>query len=302
MTGEIYADVSEHNPPLSSAYPRKFVMFRLVNEFGHIDTNARANIATALRMRSAGQLVNFGGYVNPGHIANSTVLAQIRALSFPADAQIMLDVEAWPNDKGVPLISGDHSVGLTALANALRTRQQGRADLVTAYGNRHDLAALFRSRPAWLGLAVAGYNTNDPSDEYASLGAWQYTNGVENHTPWPSASAPFGHCDHNRLYVSIPSPEDELTITAKEIAEAVVAEPIENTLVEGGLSEPLGTRVLKAQAYANAAQTAAKQAVATAAATQELVAQIVSGATVIDYDRIDNGVKAALATLHLELG
>jgi hypothetical protein len=81
-----------------------------------------------------------------------------------------------------------------------------------------------------------------------------------------------------------------------------VAEPIENTLVEGGLSEPLGTRVLKAQAYANAAQTAAKQAVATSAATQELVAQIVSGATVIDYDRIDNGVKAALATLHLEVG
>jgi len=95
--------------------------------------------------------------------------------------------------------------------------------------------------------------------------------------------------------------EDDLP-TAKEIAEAVVAEPIENTLVEGGLSEPLGTRVLKAQAYANAAQTAARQAVATAAATQELVAQIISGATVIDYDRIDNGVKAALATLHLEVG
>jgi hypothetical protein len=222
---EIYADVAKFQALLDSSYPRKFVMFRLVNEYGNIDPHAAANIATAIAMRRRGQLVNFGGYVNPGHIANSTMLAKIRELGFPTDAMIMLDVERWPNDKGVALISGDHSVGLNSLANTLRTRQQGRADLITGYANRGDLAALWPHRPSWLGLVIAGYNTNDPRDEYANCAAWQYTNGVENHTAWPSASSPFGHCDHNALFVPIPDPvvgthydtlEDDMP-TAKEL-------------------------------------------------------------------------------------
>jgi hypothetical protein len=206
MTVEIYADVAKFQPLLDSTYPRKFVMFRLVNEYGNIDSHAAANIATAIAMRRSGKLVNFGGYVNPGHIANSTMLAKIRELGFPTDAQIMLDVESWPNDKGVPLISGDHSVSLSVLTNAVRTRQQGRSDLIVAYGNRHDLAALYPRRPSWLGLVIAGYNTNDPRGEYPNLFAWQYTNGTENHTAWPSASSPFGHCDHNAMFAPIPDP------------------------------------------------------------------------------------------------
>jgi len=296
---EIYADVAKFQPLLDSTYPRKFVMFRLVNEFGNIDPNARANIATALRMRAAGRLVNFGGYVNPGHIANSTVLAKIRELAFPTDAQIMLDVESWPDkDTGVPLISGNHSAGLTALADAVRTRQQGRADLVTAYGNRHDLLALFPTRPAWLGLVIAGYNTNDPRDEYPNVAAWQYTNGVENHTAWPSASSPFGHCDHNAMFVPIPPTEEDMP-TPQEIAEAVRDIGIKND--DTGVVMSLGDRLVGAQAQASLnaklADIAARQA-----ALESAVAQLGAGGGTIDYDKVRQAAEAALADLHLVVG
>jgi len=300
---EIYADVAKFQPLLDSTYPRKFVMFRLVNEFGNIDPHAAANIATAVAMRKQGKLVNFGGYVNPGHIANSTVLAKIRELDFPTDAQIMLDVEQWPDkDTGVPLISGDHSAGLTALADAVRTRQQGRADLVTAYGNRHDLLALFTTRPSWLGLVIAGYNTNDPSDEYPNLFAWQYTNGIENHTAWPSASSPFGHCDHNRLYVPIPPTEEDMP-TAQEIAEAVRDVSVVNDATKVAMT--LGDRLVGAQAQTGLNAKVADLAAGQAAIVNAL-AQLGTGGGAIDYDRVrqaaQTAAEAALANTHLAVG
>jgi hypothetical protein len=305
-TYEIYADVAKFQALLDGTYPRKFVMFRLVNEFGNIDPHAAANIATALAMRRRGQLVNFGGYINPGHVANSTMLAALRQLDFPADAQIMLDVEAWPDkDTGVPLIAGDHSTGFNVLAAAIRTRQGGRADLVTAYGNRHDLAALWRTRPAWLGLVIAGYNTNDPRDEFEIVFAWQYTNGVENHTPWPQASEPFGPCDHNRLYLPIPSPnpEDDMP-TARELWEA----PITNTLVDpdGTTTDSAERWLLRAVSYAHTARDEAAAADAKIAAVLEALSQLGGGAGVIDYARVqqaaEDAATAVIERTHLAVG
>ena len=296
---EIYADVAKFQPLLDSTYPRKFVMFRLVNEYGNIDPHAAANIATAISMRRAGKLINFGGYVNPGHIANSTMLAKIRELNFPTDAMIMLDVERWPDkDTGIALISGDHSVGLNSLANTLRTRQQGRADLITAYGNRGDLGALWRSRPTWLGPVIAGYNTNDPRDEYANCAAWQYTNGIENHTAWPSSSPPFGHCDHNALFVAIPTPQEEdVALTADDVNK-VWDEPIENTLDDTGTFQTARERLLRAQAYAHDALDTARAAQTTI--TKVLASQAALVALVTNAGGLDEAAAQRIADVAAE--
>ena len=300
---EIYADVAKFQEPLDGTYPRRFVKFRLVNEYGNVDPHAAANIATALVMRKAGKLANFGGYVNPGHIANSTMLAKIRDLGFPTDAEIMMDVESWPDkDTGVPLISGNHSAGFTSLANALRTRQQGRPDLVTAYANRHDLTALYPTRPSWLGLTIAGYNTNDPRDEYDECVAWQYTNGTENHTGWPSSSPPFGHCDHNALFVPIPLPEGEdmaftdwPTADQKALVDAVWA---------GRLTNPGGSTFTATEWLIKAvAQTDLDDAVAAVLAQAKANGAGISGLStglagaVADLETAIANVKAAIDAL-----
>lgn len=304
MAIEIYSDVAKFQALLDGTYPRKFVMFRLVNEYGNIDPHAAANIATALTMRRRGQLVNFGGYINPGHAANSTLLAAIRQLDFPADAQIMLDVENWPNkDTGVPLISGDHTAGFSVLASALRTRQGGRADLVTAYGNRHDLAALWPRRPSWLGLVIAGYNTNDPRDEYPNVAAWQYTNGAENHTGWPSASQPFGACDHNAMFVPIPLPKPEDDVTPDELWKFPITNDLDDT---PGATYEAREWLLKAVAYAHVARDEAASADAKIAAVLEALSQLGGGgAGVIDYARVQQAAEAAatavIARTHADL-
>jgi hypothetical protein len=205
MAEVIYADVSAHNPLLDRSYPRRFVMFRLVNEFGHIDDHARANLATALAMRRTGALVNFGGYANPGFVTNTEIMAAIDALAFPTDAVLMLDIEHWPDQSGRPLINGDHSLTFGRLADTFAARQDVRRELVWRYGNRGDLADLWPHPPAWLGTVEAAYIATLPTFDPHRF-AWQYTNGVENHTPMPSVSEPFGHCDHNILLVPIPKP------------------------------------------------------------------------------------------------
>ena len=68
------------------------------------------------------------------------------------------------------------------------------------YGNQSDLDSLWPTRPSWLKFVVAGY-TSEGNINFAKYNAiaWQYTNGSENHTSYPSSSSPFGNCDHNSL-------------------------------------------------------------------------------------------------------
>ena len=75
-------------------------------------------------------------------------------------------------------------------------------------------------------------------------------------------------------------------------------------LVHDGTTQDAEDRLIGAQGYANAAQSAAKQALAIAAATQSLVSQLVagSGGTVsIDYARIKADVETVLESAHLEI-
>jgi hypothetical protein len=209
LANRIHVDVSENNDvTIDSSYDLPFFMFRLVNEFGNIDELAADNLAGARKLFDAGKLVNFGGYVNPGHASNQTFLDAIDNLAFPRGAVIMLDAEHWPGEgpNGGDLISGDHSSQFNDLATNVRARQGGRADLVWGYGNRGDLSSLWPSRPSWLGVVVASYNTNSPDDDTAGCVGWQYTDGAQGNTANRWSTPPFGHCDHNLMFIDYPLP------------------------------------------------------------------------------------------------
>jgi hypothetical protein len=225
MTTEIYPDTSEHQVPVNDSFNRKFFMFRMANEWGrggrnYPDADYWANYRWSIANRGPGKkLVNLGFYNIPCVISNDEYMSIVNEQNPVHDCVAMIDMEGWGG-----LVSGNHSAQLNDLANRLRARQNGRADLVWGYGNRGDLGSIWPSRPSWMGVVVAGYNNNDPRDEIANCAAWQYTNGSENHTSWPSSTPPFGNCDHNALFVPIPTPaptppEDDMPLSADDLKQ-----------------------------------------------------------------------------------
>lgn len=200
----IYPDVSEHQVTINDAFNRKFVMFRDTSEWDRPDADQPVNQRWAMAARTSGKIVNFGVYVIPGFVSNAELLARLDVTAVPRDCVVMIDWETWSGQ-----LSGDHSASNNDLASRLRARQGGRADLVWGYSNRGDLSA-WSSRPSWLGFIIAGYNGNDPRDEgIGNVVGWQYSNGVENHTSWPSSTPPFGACDHNALFIDYPTPSED---------------------------------------------------------------------------------------------
>lgn len=203
---DVHVDVSEHQTSaFTDAYTRRFGMFRAASEYDRPDAKAAANLAWCLKARGAGRLVNFGVYVIPGNVPNDAVMGRLDALKVPADCVIMLDAESWGG-----LITGDHSAQFNTLADTIRARQGGRADLVWGYLNPNVDAGLWPHRPAWLGFIQPAFGPATPPDPRGlNRIGWQYCNAVQNGTAYPSSSAPFGRCDHNVMYIDYPKPGDD---------------------------------------------------------------------------------------------
>lgn len=197
----IYPDVSEFQVAANDSFNRQFVMFRAVNDPGRLDFKASQNLAWAASARARGRIANFGVYVIPVTTSIGNILARLDQLGVPRDCVVMIDMESWGGQ-----VRGNQSVTCNALAEALRTRQNGRSDLVWGYGNRGDLASIWPSRPSWLGVIVAAYGQDSISAPGVNMIGWQYCSTGNNRTSWPSSTAPFGPCDHNALFGNIPLP------------------------------------------------------------------------------------------------
>lgn len=196
MTDTTAVDISEFQCVVSDAYPYRWLTFRACDG-AHLDKHAAANLAWAVRAVKAGRLGGFTVYVvyEPGQ--NAVALANLDTLGVPTDCTIMVDVESWAGK-----IRGNHSTEINALVGKLATRQ-GSRDRVWGYANRSDYAAIWPTRPAWLGLVVASYGGVKPSSPGPGpLAGWQYTDGTYTVPGLPNSSAPFGHCDHNQLYLT----------------------------------------------------------------------------------------------------
>jgi hypothetical protein len=149
-----------------------------------------ANAKWATGAVQSGRMIGWTAYVvyRPGQ--NATVLENHALL--PAGGYVMVDVESWQG-----AIRGDHSAEINQLITALAARVgQSR---VWGYGNQSDLASIWPSRPSWVSVVVASYGGSKPT--VPNMIGWQYTNGNYSVAGLPSASAPFGSCDHNVLYL-----------------------------------------------------------------------------------------------------
>lgn len=216
MTDYISCDIAEFQPPVSDAYPHRWLSFR-VCDGDYIDRNVGLNLSWALHAKATGRIDGFTVYVVYRPFKNSSVLGTLDRLGVPSDCVVMIDAETWGGQ-----ITGDHSAELNQLANALATRQKSQSR-VWGYGNRGDLATLWSGRPAWLGVVVASYGGSKPSG-IANLVGWQYTDGQYDVTGLPSASAPFGKCDHNVFYGigdDMPLSDDDVKKVAAATRDAV---------------------------------------------------------------------------------
>lgn len=193
----IAADISEFQPLADDSYPRRWLIFR-VCDGSYVDKHGAANLAWALRAVADGRMDGFTVYVvyRPGK--NTAIMRTLAAL--PGWHDVMIDVESWPDEHGLPTIIGDHSAEINDLGEEIALA----GGQPWIYGNQGDLAGIAPSRKPWP-VHVAGYGPTKP--DVPNLMGWQYTNGVENHTANPSASDPFGHCDHNELYIDVPAPK-----------------------------------------------------------------------------------------------
>lgn len=189
-------DVSEWQTAVNNAYPHRWLIFRVL--YGAtVDQRCEANLAWAKKAKASGRLDGYTVYVVwlPGE--NKHILAELDSLHVPTDCHVMIDVESWKGS-----IRGDHSAEITSLANSLAARQ-GSKDRVWAYANRGDLNNIYPHRPAWLGLVIAAYGSDKPSNPGPGpLAGWQYTDGTYASGNRPTSSDPFGHCDHNELYIT----------------------------------------------------------------------------------------------------
>lgn len=122
---------------------------------------------------------------------NAAVLANVSKIT-PVD-RLMIDVESWGGQ-----IVGDHSDEINSLADSL-ANVVGSQDRVWIYGNGYDLGTIAPRRRPWLQVVAAAWGDNKPV--VANMIGWQYTEGQHVSGNRPRASAPFGYCDHNELYV-----------------------------------------------------------------------------------------------------
>lgn len=194
----IYPDVSEWQNGVDDSFNRDFLMFRAMNENGIEDVKARDNLTWAISRRASGKIKQFGVYVIPAIAPNQGILNTLDLLGIPHDCVIMIDMESWGGQ-----VVGDHSAQINQLASALAGRQNGRTDLVWGYGNLNDMAHIWPGIPSWCGAIEANYGPASIDPPSGIIG-WQYCNAVENGTIYPSATPPFGNCDHNVLFVGIP--------------------------------------------------------------------------------------------------
>lgn len=265
MTGTVSSDVSEFQVPVDDSYNRSWLIFRLCDG-DYIDAHAAHNLAWSKSAKARRKIQGFTAYVvyRPGK--NSAILHNLNVMGVPTDCMVMIDAESWGGQ-----ITGNHSSELAALANALRQRQGGRADLVWGYGNRGPDMAVWPDKPSWMTLEVASFGGGNPG--VAHEGGWQYTDGTYSVPGLPNSSPPFGHCDHNVLY-TLPT---EDTVSATDVITAL-GSPEGQKLLEEASSRATRQFLVGTDGHQYGLLTVVEQAIAAKAPSPAAVAAAVVAA------------------------
>lgn len=196
-TGAVYTDTSYYQRPLDATYEHGVVSFRAFDGSWE-DPIFRTNLRVAASLVKANRLACVIVYLvyRPG-----TVAAQMAAFRAAVTAVLgevprwlcaEIDCESWGGR-----IRGDHSAELNGLYALLCSFLQGDPRRGKGYGNRPDLTAIWRTRPARMRVTLAHYGVLDTS--FPGEIAQQYTDGQAQFAVagLPSSTRPFGRCDHN---------------------------------------------------------------------------------------------------------
>lgn len=257
------ADVSVFQVPVDDSYPREWLVFRVCFD-GTIDDHAAHNLAWAKGAVADGRMRGFTGYVVPlsGYDSNARCLAALDRLGFPTDQVVNIDGEAWGGSSYE--VHGDHSKQFNDLAEAVRTRQGGRSDLVWAYGNRGPDLTVWPNKAPWLGWKIAKYGGDSPNEP--NMIGWQYTDGEPQYDQpgLPSSTPPFGRCDHNVIYKLPSEATDDMPLTADDIGKIW-----DNPLTDGTTTQAASGWVKQARNLAEDSKGLAQDAKQTAAAVKK---------------------------------
>lgn len=224
-----FADWSEFQPVVTTAYPYPVASFRLDTGY-RLDNNVRGNWSVLTAGLNAGRQRIVMGYFVFVAGQSAGIQARIRNLfgsQAPTDRfVIMNDMESGAGFAG----PGNHSAEANDFAEWAAEWTGSRARTY-GYANGGDWASCWPSPPAWMKRHIASYGTQDPSPY-----GWQYAGGnPANPSPagFPRACAPFGsYIDMNVINKPIDQIEadfgvgDDVSVTdadATNIANKTIA-------------------------------------------------------------------------------
>jgi hypothetical protein len=202
MADTLFADVSEHQPPLDESYPYPWLSIRS-NDGTYRDHNFRENWDTARRMLDSGKLVGLIVYavVRPNWEDSLAVHLDMQGENRP-DVVSMADAESWSGQ-----IVGDHSHEFNSWVWGVSDWRGGAIDgrprRAIGYLNPND-HSIWPDRPP-IGFVVPSYGAAprfdlpgvDLSDLQQQMFAHQYTDGQGYGGGLPEGAPPFGNCDMN---------------------------------------------------------------------------------------------------------
>jgi hypothetical protein len=202
-----FADISEFQPVITSAYPHPMVSLRadsgwradnhIAANWAHCKSNSKIQVVLAYVVFIPGQL--------------NSVLARLKntfGSKAPAKLALMIDMESGAGFAG----PGNHSAEANQWVAAF-AKWAGNSKKVIGYANGYDWRTNWPSRPSGMKMITASYGTTNPG-----TWGWQYAGGDPR---WPSVSGfprtcpPFGsYVDMNVIYKSISAIKVDLGLTA----------------------------------------------------------------------------------------
>jgi hypothetical protein len=194
VAGAVFTATSYVNGLLDDSYPFGVVAIRIVTGSAE-DPIGRRNLLAAERLVKQNRLLAVIGSLayRPGEQASVCSMfrrAVLGALGhMPKWLAAMIDIESGPEP-----IDGDRSAELDELYLRLTSVVGCDARRVIGFASPSSFTRHWPSRPAGMAGVLASYSARSP--QFSNLLVWQYTNGFSSVVGLPSATAPFGACDH----------------------------------------------------------------------------------------------------------
>lgn len=192
ITDTLYADVSEFQSPVTSAYTDAGYQVLCIrsNDGDYIDGNFAQNYQWCVQAVSSGALKFFMVYYywRPGGTGISTHRQLVSAQGGPHPLMVsMMDVESGGNP------GGDQSAQLNSEYDQLGS-WLGNPQRVIGYANTGDFYSMWASPPSTLHVVAAGYGS---SPSLPNQIVHQYTDGNGYGGGLPEGAPPWANCDMN---------------------------------------------------------------------------------------------------------